>query len=342
MSSSKVAVVILNWNGEHFLKKFLPTLIENTPRSQVEIVVADNGSTDGSLLILNDYPTVRTILLDKNFGYTGGYNRALSQVEAQYYVLLNSDIEVPSGWLEPMVTFMDKNPQVAACAPKLIDYNRKEYFEYAGAAGGFIDLFGYPFCRGRILSEIEADNGQYDDPMPIFWASGACMMVRSSCFWEAGGFDDDFFAHMEEIDLCWRLQNRGYLIYSIPSSVVYHVGGGTLPNNNPFKLFLNYRNNLSMLHKNLSLRALLVVIPVRMVLDILSAFVYLVNGRLSFTKAVLKAHKQYLANISTLNKKRKLLKPFNQATRYRGLILVDFFILRRRKFYSLPISGNKN
>lgn len=342
MSSYKVAVVILNWNGEQFLKKFLPTLIENTPRSQVEIVVADNGSTDGSLLVLNDYPTVRTILLDKNYGYTGGYNRALSQVEAQYYVLLNSDIEVPSGWLEPMVAFMDKNSQVAACAPKLIDYNRKEYFEYAGAAGGFIDLFGYPFCRGRILSEIEADNGQYDDPMPIFWASGACMMVRSSCFWEAGGFDDDFFAHMEEIDLCWRLQNRGYLIYSIPSSVVYHVGGGTLPNNNPFKLFLNYRNNLSMLHKNLSLRALLVVIPVRMVLDILSAFVYLVNGRLSFTKAVLKAHKQYLANISTLNKKRKLLKPFNQATRYRGLILVDFFILRRRKFYSLPISGNKN
>ena len=340
MSSSKVAVVILNWNGEHFLKKFLPTLIENTPRSQVEIVVADNGSTDGSLLILNDYPTVRTILLDKNYGYTGGYNRALSQVEAQYYVLLNSDIEVPSGWLEPMVTFMDKNPQVAACAPKLIDFNRKEYFEYAGAAGGFIDLFGYPFCWGRILSEIEADNGQYDDTMPIFWASGACMMVRSSCFWEAGGFDDDFFAHMEEIDLCWRLQNRGYLIYSIPSSVVYHVGGGTLPNNNPFKLFLNYRNNLSMLHKNLSLRALLVVIPIRMVLDILSAFVYLVNGRLSFTKAVFKAHKQYLANISTLNRKRKLLKLFKQASRYRGLILVDFFILRRRKFYSLPISGN--
>jgi len=340
MSSSKVAVVILNWNGERFLKKFFPTLVENTPKSEVEIVVADNGSTDGSLMVLNDYPSVRTILLDKNYGYTGGYNRALSQVKAQYYVLLNSDIEVPSGWLEPMLAFMDKNPQVAACAPKLIDFNRKKYFEYAGAAGGFIDLFGYPFCRGRILSEIEPDNGQYDVPMPIFWASGACMMVRSSCFWEVGGFDDDFFAHMEEIDLCWRLQNRGYLIYSIPNSVVYHVGGGTLPNNNPFKLFLNYRNNLSMLHKNLSLRALLVVIPVRMVLDVLSAFVYLLNGRPLFTKAVFKAHKQYLAKLSALNRKRKLLKPFNQASRYRGLILVDFFILRRRKFYSLPISGN--
>lgn len=340
MSSSKVAVVILNWNGEHFLKKFLPTLIENTPKSEVEIVVADNGSADGSLEVLKSFPSVRTISLDKNYGYTGGYNRALSQIRAEYYVLLNSDIETPKGWLEPLVAFMDSNPHVAACAPKLIDYNRKQFFEYAGAAGGFIDLFGYPFCRGRILSVIEADNGQYDDPMPIFWASGACMMVRSSGFWEVGGFDDDFFAHMEEIDLCWRLQNRGYLIYSIPSSVVYHVGGGTLPNNNPYKLFLNYRNNLFMLHKNLSLRALIMVIPVRIVLDAFSAFVYLINGRLSFTKAVFKAHKQYLANLSVLNKKRLMLKPFNQASRYRRLILVDFFLLRRRMFYRLPISGN--
>ncbi|HDP74740.1 MAG TPA: glycosyltransferase family 2 protein [Bacteroidales bacterium] len=341
MNSTKVAVVILNWNGEHFLKKFLPTLIKNTPKYEVEIVVADNGSSDGSLRVLIDYPSVRTILLDKNYGYTGGYNRALSQVEAQYYVLLNSDIEVTSGWLEPMVAFMDKNPQVAACAPKLIDFNRRHCFEYAGAAGGFIDLFGYPFCRGRILSEIEVDKGQYDTVMPIFWASGACMMLRSSCFWEVGGFDDDFFAHMEEIDLCWRLQNQGYSVYSVPQSVVYHVGGGTLPNNNPFKLYLNYRNNLSMLHKNLSLRALYVVLPVRFFLDILSAMIYLANGKISFMKSVFKAHRHYFRCISMLNSKRRLLKPKKHASRYRGLIVVDFFILRRRKFSRLPIPVDK-
>ncbi|MEW5844984.1 MAG: glycosyltransferase family 2 protein [Bacteroidota bacterium] len=339
--SSKVAVVILNWNGKDFLQKFLPTLINNTPLVDVQIVVADNGSTDGSLEVLEGFPSIRTILLDKNYGYTGGYNRALSQIEAQYYVLLNSDIETPMGWLEPMIAFMDKNPQVAACAPKLIDYNRRQYFEYAGAAGGFIDLFGYPFCRGRILSEIEVDNGQYDTAMPIFWASGACMMVRSSCFWEVGGFDDDFFAHMEEIDLCWRLQNQGYSVYSVPQSVVYHVGGGTLPNNNPFKLYLNYRNNLSMLHKNLSTRALYVVLPMRLFLDVLSAIVYLVNGKVLFMKAVFKAHRHYFKSISRLNMKRKLLKPKKQASRYRGVIIVDFFVFGRRKFSYLPISANK-
>lgn len=334
-------MVILNWNGKDFLQKFLPTLINNTPLVDVQIVVADNGSTDGSLEVLEGFPSIRTILLDKNYGYTGGYNRALSQIEAQYYVLLNSDIETPMGWLEPMIAFMDKNPQVAACAPKLIDYNRRQYFEYAGAAGGFIDLFGYPFCRGRILSEIEVDNGQYDTAMPIFWASGACMMVRSSCFWEVGGFDDDFFAHMEEIDLCWRLQNQGYSVYSVPQSVVYHVGGGTLPNNNPFKLYLNYRNNLSMLHKNLSTRALYVVLPMRLFLDVLSAIVYLVNGKVLFMKAVFKAHRHYFKSISRLNMKRKLLKPKKQASRYRGVIIVDFFVFGRRKFSYLPISANK-
>lgn len=340
-STKKVAVVILNWNGKHFLQKFLPTLIENTRLADVEIVVADNASTDGSLEVLKGFSSVRTIIFDKNYGYTGGYNRALSQINAEYYVLLNSDIETPKGWLDPLVEFMDSNPHVAACAPKLIDYNRKQFFEYAGAAGGFIDLFGYPFCRGRILSEIEPDEGQYDTVIPVFWASGACMMVRSSCFWEVGGFDDDFFAHMEEIDLCWRLQNRNYSIYSVPQSMVYHVGGGTLPNNNPFKLYLNYRNNLSMLHKNLSLRAFYVILPVRILLDMLSAFVYFATGKLSFSMAVFKAHYHYFDNISALNRKRKLLKSTRQAFRYRGLILVDFFIFHRRKFSCLPIPDNK-
>jgi len=338
--SSKIAVVILNWNGKHFLEKFLPILIENTARADAEIVVADNGSTDNSRDTLERFNSVRKIYLDKNYGYTGGYNRALAQIDAQYFVLLNSDIEVPAGWLDPLVSFMDSNPGVAACAPKIIDYNRRSFFEYAGAAGGFIDLFGYPFCRGRILSAIEADNGQYNDVIPIFWASGACMMVRSACFWEVGGFDDDFFAHMEEIDLCWRLQNRGYLIYSVPQSVVYHVGGGTLPNNNPFKLYLNYRNNLWMLHKNLSSRALVVVLPIRLFLDFLSALVYLTSGKVEFTKAVFKAHRQYFSSLSAIAKKRKLLKSYKQAKRYRGLILIDFFILNRRKFSRLPLSNS--
>ncbi len=339
--SSKVAVVILNWNGERFLKKFLPILLRNIQLPDTELVVADNGSTDGSLELLNSFPHVRKILLDRNYGYAGGYNRALSQVEAQYYVLLNSDIETPKGWLEPLIEFMDANASVAACAPKLIDYNRRQYFEYAGAAGGFIDLFGYPFCRGRILSEIEVDTGQYDTPMPVFWASGACMVVRSSCFWEVGGFDNDFFAHMEEIDLCWRLQNHGYSVYAVPQSVVYHVGGGTLPNNNPFKLYLNYRNNLLMLHKNLSLRALCVVIPIRILLDLLSAMVYLINGKVSFMMAVFKAHWHYFYSLSVLNKKRRMRNPKIYIQRYRGLILIDFFILRRRVFSRLPFVGNK-
>ncbi|QKG79634.1 glycosyltransferase family 2 protein [Tenuifilum thalassicum] len=329
---AKVSVVILNWNGKHFLEKFLPTLIENTNIPNTEIVVADNGSTDGSKDTLEGFKSVKKIYLDKNYGFTGGYNRALSKIESEYYVLLNSDIETPKGWLEPMIEFMDATTEVAACAPKLLDYHRKQYFEYAGAAGGFIDLFGYPFCRGRILSEVEKDHGQYDTPMPIFWASGACMMIRSELFHAVGGFDQDFFAHMEEIDLCWRLQNHGYKIFSVPQSYVYHVGGGTLPNNTPFKLYLNYRNNLWMLHKNLSLRALLVVIPIRLVLDWLSALVYLFTGKFSFFKSVLKAHHHYFSKISTLNTKRKSEKRLYSAIRYKGLILVDFFIQHRRKF----------
>jgi hypothetical protein len=334
---AKVSVVILNWNGKHFLEKFLPTLIENTNIPNTEIVVADNGSTDGSNDTLEAFKSVKKIYLDKNYGFTGGYNRALSQIDSEYYVLLNSDIETPKGWLEPMIEFMDANPTIAASAPKLLDYNRKEYFEYAGAAGGFIDLFGYPFCRGRILSAIEKDYGQYDTPLQIFWASGACMMIRSEIFKKVGGFDEDFFAHMEEIDLCWRLQNQGYKVFSVPQSYVYHVGGGTLPNNNPFKLYLNYRNNLWMLHKNLSVRALWIIIPIRIALDILSAFVYLFAGRITFFKSVFKAHSQYFSNISKLNSKRKAAKSSTYAKRYRGLILIDFFILKRKVYSKINI-----
>ncbi len=336
--AAKVAIVILNWNGENFLRKFLKNVVTNSNFPGAEVIVADNGSTDGSRELLGQFPTVRTIAFEKNFGYTGGYNRALKQVDADYYILLNSDIEVPEGWLAPLIEFMEAHPDVAACAPKLLDYNQKEFFEYAGAAGGFIDMFGYPFCRGRILSEIEADSGQYDTPMPIFWASGACMMVRSNLFWQVGGLDEDFFAHMEEIDLCWRLQLNGYSIYSVPQSRVYHVGGGTLPNNNPFKLYLNYRNNLFMLHKNLSTRAIWVILPVRLILDILSSLVYLINGKLPFAKAVFSAHRDYLKRLKSLNSKRTLLPRKANPNRYRGLILVDFFIFRRRQFNKLKYS----
>ncbi len=335
--NSKVAIVILNWNGKHFLQKFLPSLIENSTLPDVQVVVADNGSTDGSLELFDEFPEVRKIVLDRNYGYTGGYNRALKQIDAQYYVLLNSDIETPKGWLEPLVSFMDSHPDVAACAPKLMDYNRKHYFEYAGAVGGFIDLFGYPFCRGRILSEVEVDHGQYDEPIPIFWASGACMMIRAELFHRVGGFDNDFFAHMEEIDLCWRLQSLGYKIFSVPQSVVYHVGGGTLPNNNPFKLYLNYRNNLYMLHKNLSLRALVVVLPFRVVLDILSSFFYILQGRTAFAISVYKAHREYFLNIKKLNRNRRTQSFTHKVSRYRGLILFDFFILRRKNFSKLGL-----
>lgn len=335
--NSKVAIVILNWNGKHFLQKFLPSLIENSSLPDVQVVVADNGSTDGSLELLVEFQEVRKIVLDRNYGYTGGYNRALKQIDAQYYVLLNSDIETPKGWLEPLISFMDTHPDVAACAPKLMDYNRKQYFEYAGAAGGFIDLFGYPFCRGRILSVIEVDHGQYDEPIPIFWASGACMMVRAELFHRVRGFDNDFFAHMEEIDLCWRLQRLGYKIFSVPQSVVYHVGGGTLPNNNPFKLYLNYRNNLYMLHKNLPMRALVIILPSRIMLDILSSLFYILQGKTAFASSVYKAHREYFLNVKKLFHKRRSQSFTHKVSRYRGLILVDFFLLRRKNFSKLGL-----
>ncbi len=288
------AVVILNWNGLGMLQTYLPTLIERTQCPGAFIVVADNGSTDGSVAWLEEqHPEIRTLRFDQNYGFTGGYNRALREIDADYYVLLNSDIEVGEQWLEPLVGFMEEHPDVGICQPKVLSMAERDRFEYAGAAGGFIDKFGYPFCRGRILSNLEKDTGQYDEPVECFWATGACMMVRSALYHHLGGLDELFFAHMEEIDFCWRAKMLGYQVWCVPASTVWHVGGGTLPNNSPRKLYFNYRNNLLMLYKNLpeSVRARRIF--VRMLLDGMSASVYLVTGKWSFFRAVWKAHRDY-------------------------------------------------
>lgn len=274
----KVAIVILNWNGAKMLSTYLPSVI-NYSRDEAEIFVADNASTDDSMSWLSKhYPMVKQIALDRNWGFAEGYNRALGHIDAEYYILLNSDIEVTHHWLTPLIEFMDAHPQVAACQPKLLSVFDHDQFEYAGASGGFIDRYGYPFCRGRIFQTVENDDGQYDDSCKIAWATGACLMIRSHDYWEAGGLDGRFFAHSEEIDLCWRLRSRGRDIYCIPDSKVYHVGGGTLPKNNPMKTFLNFRNNLTMLYKNLNDKDLKHVMRVRWWLDYLAALQMLLLG----------------------------------------------------------------
>ena len=288
----KVAVVILNWNGKGFLEKFLPSLFNSLP-SYAELVVADNASTDGSRQAVNN-EKIQWIQMDKNYGFTGGYNRAFEKLDGyKYYVLINSDIEITEGWLETLTDFMEKHPEVSACQPKILSYANKDHFEYAGAAGGFIDRWGFPLCRGRILSCIEEDKGQYDSPIQCFWASGACMVVRSDVWRRLGGLDEEFFAHMEEIDFCWRASLAGGQIWCVPQSKVYHVGGGTLPNNSPRKLYFNYRNNLLMLWKNLPAKHKNGKIFLRKCIDGLSAVCYIFQGRFSYFKSVIKAHRDY-------------------------------------------------
>ena len=312
----KTAVVILNWNTKGFLEEFLPPLLNSVAKCDgAEVIVADNASSDGSLEMMKEkFPQVKTIALDANYGFTGGYNKALKLVEAEYLVLINSDIEVTDDWLEPLVKWMESHPDCGACAPKLHSWQEKEKFEYAGAAGGYIDRFGYPLCRGRVLKKLETDRGQYDSPKDVFWATGACLMVRSSVYRELGGLDERFFAHMEEIDLCWRMQLEGWKVTIVPESTVYHVGGGTLPATSPFKLYLNYRNNLLMLSNNLAATYALDaykkgetaeraaaegikkadrLIFVRKSLDILSALVYLLTLKTDCFKSVFKAHNEY-------------------------------------------------
>lgn len=275
----RTAIVILNWNGEKMLGRFLPTVI-NFSQDEADVWVADNASTDGSMeLLAQKFPSVKTLQLDRNYGFAEGYNRALAQISADYYVLLNSDVEVTHHWLTPLIEYMDAHHDVAACQPKLLSETAKDSFEYAGASGGFLDRYGYPFCRGRIFDTVECDNGQYDYAADVLWATGACLLVRSQDYWEAGGLDARFFAHCEEIDLCWRLRQRGRRVVCLPESYVYHVGGGTLPKGNPMKTYLNFRNNLTMLYKNLPDDELHGVMRMRCLLDWLAALEMLILKR---------------------------------------------------------------
>lgn len=287
-----IAIVILNWNGAEMMRRFLPSVVENS--MEADIVVIDNGSTDDSLQYLEtEMPNVRRIVLDKNYGFAEGYHLGLAKVEAKYFLLLNSDVEVHKGWLKPMITYMEAHPEVAACQPKLLCQWAPEKFEYAGASGGFIDALGYPYCRGRVFGTVEKDNGQYDDIVPVMWATGAALMIRSSDYWEVGGLDGRFFAHQEEIDLCWRLRSRGRGIVVIPQSVAYHLGGGTLPQGNPHKDYLNFRNNLLLLYKNLPEERLKSVMRIRWWLDALASVQFLLKGQTGSFKAVWRSRRDF-------------------------------------------------
>jgi GT2 family glycosyltransferase len=331
----KTAVVILNWNGLVYLKMFLGTVIRHSLNDKTFICVADNGSTDGSLeWVGENYRDVRLIKLDKNYGFAGGYNMAINQLDAKYFVLLNSDIEVTEGWLHPLVSFMDNNPDVASCQPKILSYSRKDHFEHAGAAGCFIDKFGYPFCRGRIFNYVEKDSGQYDSQINVFWSSGACMIVQSDAWKKCGGFDASFFAHMEEIDLCWRFNSAGYRVCYLPVPVVYHVGGGSLPYNSPFKTYLNFRNSLFLLYKNLPDNKLHSVLFIRRLLDGLAAVFFLVKGSLASVRSVWNAHMDFYKSLSELKVKRKLVKKLKK----------DHFpmpVLNKSIVFEFYIKGNK-
>jgi len=334
------AIVILNWNGEKYLQQFLPVLIENTTLSDVEIIVADNASTDASLEVMKDkFPTIRTIVLDKNYGFAGGYNKAFAQVEADYYVLLNSDVEVTENWLEPLVAYMNANENVAACQPKILSYLQRTHFEHAGAAGGFIDRFGFPFCRGRVFGVVEEDKGQYDQIVDVFWATGACMMVRSNIFWKAGGLDDDFFAHMEEIDLCWRLKSRGYRIVCIPESTVFHIGGGTLNAESPHKTYLNFRNNLLLLYKNLPNNQLKKIMCWRFFFDYSAALQLFVTGKPKNARSVFKARADYKRMRPNFENKRKENVLFSTCVDCSGIlkksIVLEYYLKLKRTFNAL-------
>ena len=342
MNHPKIAIVILNWNGAKLLKQFLPSVIEFSHGDSTDIIIADNGSTDDSMQILQDqFPEVKTLDLKQNYGFARGYNEALKQIDADYIVILNSDVEVTSGWLDDPILLMENDSSIAAVQPKILSYHLKTHFEYAGAAGGFIDRFGYPFCRGRIFNEVEEDRGQYNDSADIFWATGACMFVRANYFHEAGGFDADFWAHMEEIDLCWRLKNHGYRIVYTPESTVYHVGGGTLSYDNPQKLFLNFRNNLWLLYKNLPSGQLSQILFLRMVLDGVAAFKLLAEFNLNGIKSVLRAHYHFYKSLPALREKRKLaakdghyILPPEKLPRS---IVFQFYVRKRKRFSEIKL-----
>lgn len=336
----KVSIVILNWNGVEMLRRFLPSVIKYSSRDDVEICVADNASTDTSVQMLrHEFPEIRLIILDCNYGFAEGYNKAFQYIEAEYVVLLNSDVEVSQGWLDPLLEYMDTHPDTAACQPKLLNQRNKEYFEYAGAAGGFLDYYGYPYCRGRIFDVVEKDEGQYEDVVSVFWVTGAAMFIRLADYREAGGLDKLFFAHMEEIDLCWRLKNRGKTLVCVPESVVYHVGGATLNKDNPRKTFLNFRNNLLMLYKNLSEQDLNRVLWVRRWLDLLAVIVFLLKRERKNALAVFRAYREFNklrpSYMTIRNENLFKTTTLNISERSSSCILWKFHICRKRFFSQL-------
>jgi len=337
---TKVAIVILNFNGKNFLEQFLPAMV--THSREVSLYVVDNCSSDDSVSFLNQtYPQIKLILLKENLGFCGGYNLALKQIQSTYYVLINSDVEVTHGWLDPVIDMMDQNVAIAAAQPKILSYHAKNKFEYAGAAGGLIDTLAYPFCRGRIFNSLEEDHGQYNDEVPVFWASGACLFIRAEPFHQMGGLDEDFFAHMEEIDLCWKLHRAGYLVYYQGKSTVYHVGGGTLSASNPRKTYLNFRNGLSLLWKHERFSKLIWKFPVRIILDWAAALHFLSLGSGIHAKAVLIAHLSFLRRIKHEFLKRAstagMLNNFDVGNIYKGSVVLDYFLFGKKNIDQFKI-----
>jgi GT2 family glycosyltransferase len=335
----KVAIVILNWNGQKYLEQFLPA-VQASVYGNMEIIVADNASTDHSVSFLQQhYPSIRIIQLDKNYGFAKGYNETLKQVQADYYVILNSDVEVTNDWLTPMVNLLEQDKTIAACQPKILAFHNKKMFEYAGAAGGWLDTYGYPFAKGRVFDVCEEDKGQYDQAEPIFWASGAALFIRSSVYHQLNGFDNYFFAHQEEIDLCWRIQSSGYKIYSCPAAVVYHVGGGTLPKGNSLKTYLNFRNNLIMLYKNMPWSKKWRILPIRFFLDAVSAWKALLGGDGGYFMAVAKAHFAFI-KWWLFHKKQSnftALKTGSLQGLFNGNIAWQYFVKKKTRFSQIVI-----
>ena len=330
-----ISVVILNWNGSAMLQRFLPSVIRYS--EEAEIIVADNGSTDHSIDLLQEkFPSVRILPFRENYGFAEGYNRAIQQIETPYVLLLNDDVEVTPHWLQPLLAFMNHHPEVAACQPKILSETQRELFEYAGACGGFIDHLGYPYCRGRIFNHVEKDRGQYDQVCPIFWATGAALLVRTDVFRKEGGLDKRFFAHMEEIDFCWRLHSRNYGIYCIPQSTVYHVGGGTLPKSHPRKTFLNFRNNLLMLYKNLPEERLNSTLRIRYLLDLVAALKMLLSGQVKESMAIVKALRTFFKIRHDFDRERKENLQKQQLKDIPEMrnesLLVAFYLKKKKKF----------
>lgn len=339
MSKEKAAVVILNFNGRIFLEKFLPNIIANS--RPYNIIIADNASTDNSISFLKEnYPSLRIIETGGNLGYAEGYNKALKQVNAEYFILLNSDVEVSEKWIDPVLLLMDSDPTIAACQPKIIDHAKHDFFEYAGASGGYIDKYGYPFCRGRVFNSLEKDEGQYNNRQEVFWATGACLFVRSAAFKQAGGFDGRYFAHMEEIDLCWRLKNFGYKIFVEPDSTIYHIGGGTLNKLSRQKTFLNFRNNLATFTKNHPPHFLFFKVIYRMILDGVAALKFLISGQIKHFFAVIHAHFSFYSWLPSILRERRYLRNtagfrYNFKQVYNGNIVWEYYIRGKKKFSDL-------